>query len=131
MEEPEEALAEDAECVVELDATADSEEAEGDSEEAEEEEEAEAAAAAAAVTAEAEVEFASEGEEEELEEEEEELLEDEETEERSWPVPVVIAGGLGWSAVCAFPWWWLKGDGERTPFDSLAVEVGRVGGLGG
>lgn len=29
------------------------------------------------------------------------------------------------------PWSWLKGDGERTPFDSLAVEVGRVGRLGG
>lgn len=85
MEEPEEALAEDAECVVELDAAADSEEAEeaeGGSEEAEEEEEEEEAAAAAA-TAEVEVESASE-------EEEEELLEDAETEERSWPVPVVI-----------------------------------------
>lgn len=128
MEEPEEALAEDAECVLGLDAAADSEEpkeAEGDSEEAEEEEEEEEAeAVTAAATAEAEVGFASE-------EEEEELLEDAETEARSWPVPVVIAGGLGWSAVCAFPWWWLKGDGERTPFDSLAVEVGRVGRLGG
>lgn len=129
MEEPEEALAEDAECVVELDAASDSEEAEeaeGDSEEAEEEEEEEekdAEAVTAAATAEAEVEFVSE--------EEEELLEDEETEERSWPVPVVIARRLGWSAVCAFPWWWQKGDGERTPFDSLAVEVGRVGRLGG
>lgn len=73
VEESEEALAEDAEGVAELD-VADSEVEEEKEEEEEEEEEAVTAAA----TAEAEVEAVSE---------DEELPEDAETEERSWPVP--------------------------------------------